>query len=127
MSFINVAELSLLDRQLLVERQLISRELASSEGARSVAIDAPEQLSLMVNEEDHLRLQVIKSGLDLDGAWELVNQLDDEIESRLTYAYNEQLGYLTACPTNVGTGMRVSVLVHLPALVIAKQIEKDFP
>ena len=126
LSFINVAELNLLDRQLLVERQLISRELAGSEGARSVAIDAPEQLSLMVNEEDHLRLQVIKSGLDLDGAWELINQLDDDIESKLTYAYNEQLGYLTACPTNVGTGMRVSVLVHLPALVITKQIEKVF-
>jgi len=126
LSFINVADLNLLDRQLLVERQLISRELAISEGARSVAIDTPEQLSLMVNEEDHLRLQVIKSGLDLDGAWELINQLDDEIESKLTYAYNEQLGYLTACPTNVGTGMRVSVLVHLPALVITKQIEKVF-
>ena len=126
LSFINVAELNLLDRQLLVERQLISRELANSEGARSVAIDAPEQLSLMVNEEDHLRLQVIKSGLDLDGAWELIDQLDDEIESKLTYAFNEQLGYLTACPTNVGTGMRVSVLVHLPALVITKQIEKVF-
>ena len=126
LSFINVAELNLLDRQLLVERQLISRELANSEGARSVAIDVPEQLSLMVNEEDHLRLQVIKSGLDLDGAWDLIDQLDDEIESKLTYAYNEQLGYLTACPTNVGTGMRVSVLVHLPALVITKQIEKVF-
>ena len=126
LSFINVAELSLLDRQLLVERQLISRELANSEGARSVAIDQPEQLSLMVNEEDHMRLQVIKSGFDLDGAWELINHLDDEIESNVTYAYNKQLGYLTACPTNVGTGMRVSVLVHLPALVITKQIEKVF-
>jgi len=124
--FINVAELNLLDRQLLVERQLISRELANSEGARSVAIDEPEQLSLMVNEEDHMRLQVIKSGFDLDGAWELINHLDDEIESNVTYAYNKQLGYLTACPTNVGTGMRVSVLVHLPALVITKQIEKVF-
>ena len=82
LDFINVAELNLLDRQLLVERQLISRELANSEGARSVAIDEPEQLSLMVNEEDHLRLQVIKSGLDLDGAWELINDLDDEIESK---------------------------------------------
>jgi len=111
LSFINVAELSLLDRQLLVERQLISRELANSEGARSVAIDQPEQLSLMVNEEDHMRLQVIKSGFDLDGAWELINHLDDQIESKVTYAYNPQLGYLTACPTNVGTGMRVSVLV----------------
>ena len=126
LNFINVAELNLLDRQLLVERQLISRELANSEGARSVAIDKPEQLSLMVNEEDHMRLQVIKSGFDLDGAWELINHLDDEIESTVTYAYNQQLGYLTACPTNVGTGMRVSVLVHLPALVITKQIEKVF-
>ena len=126
LNFINVAELNLLDRQLLVERQLISRELANSEGARSVAIDKPEQLSLMVNEEDHMRLQVIKSGFDLDGAWELINHLDDEIESKVTYAYNQQLGYLTACPTNVGTGMRVSVLVHLPALVITKQIEKVF-
>ncbi len=126
LNFINVAELNLLDRQLLVERQLISRELANSEGARSVAIDEPEQLSLMVNEEDHMRLQVIKSGFDLDGAWELINHLDDEIESKITYAYAEQFGYLTACPTNVGTGMRVSVLVHLPALVITKQVEKFF-
>lgn len=126
LEFINVAELSLLDRQLLVERQLISRELANSEGARSVAIDRQEQLSLMVNEEDHLRLQVIKSGLDLEGAWSLINDIDDQIESCLTYAFNKELGYLTACPTNVGTGMRVSVLVHLPALVITKQIEKVF-
>ena len=80
----------------------------------------------MVNEEDHMRLQVIKSGLDLGGAWDLINHLDNEIESKLTYAYSQQLGYLTACPTNVGTGMRVSVLVHLPALVITKQIEKVF-
>jgi protein arginine kinase len=126
LSFINVAELDLLDRQLLVERQLISRELANSEGARSVAIDPQEQLSLMINEEDHLRLQVIKSGLDLDGAWDLIDDLDNQIESKVTYAYNENFGYLTACPTNVGTGMRVSVLVHLPALVITKQIEKVF-
>ena len=74
-NFINVAELNLLDRQLLVERQLISRELANSEGARSVAIDKLERLSLMVNEEDHMRLQVIKSGLDLGGAWDLINDL----------------------------------------------------
>ncbi|MEL7498037.1 MAG: protein arginine kinase [Planctomycetota bacterium] len=126
LSFINVAELDLLDRQLLVERQLISRELANSDGARSVAIDPQERLSLMVNEEDHLRIQVIKSGLDLDGAWQQINQVDDEIESGLTYAFHPKLGYLTACPTNVGTGMRVSVLVHLPALVITKRIERVF-
>ncbi len=124
--FINVAELDSLDRQLLVERQLISRELANSEGARSVAIDSHERISLMVNEEDHLRIQVIQSGLDLAGAWEAIDRVDDEIESCLTYAFNSKLGYLTACPTNVGTGMRVSILVHLPALVITKQIDKVF-
>jgi len=126
LNFFNVANLNTLDRQLLVERQLISRELSNSEGARAVAIDSMEQLSLMVNEEDHLRIQVMKSGLDLDGAWEQINQVDDDIESSLTYAYHPKLGYLTACPTNVGTGIRVSVLVHLPALVITHQIEKVF-
>ena len=126
LTFIDVADLKSLDRQFLVERQLISREHANSDGARAVAIDNQERLSLMVNEEDHLRIQVMKSGLDLDGAWEQINELDDKIEARVTYAFNEKLGYLTACPTNVGTGMRVSVLVHLPALVITKQIEKVF-
>ena len=126
LTFINVADLETLDRQFLVERQLISREHANSDGARAVAIDQHEGLSLMVNEEDHLRIQVMKSGLDLDGAWDQINRVDDAIESRLTYAFHEKLGYLTACPTNVGTGMRVSVLVHLPALVITQQIEKVF-
>ena len=80
----------------------------------------------MVNEEDHLRIQVMHSGLDLQAAWEQINQIDDLIEERVTYAFNERWGYLTACPTNVGTGMRVSVMLHLPALVITRQIEKVF-
>ncbi|MGB1927857.1 MAG: protein arginine kinase [Mariniblastus sp.] len=126
LTFIDVADLQTLDRQFLVERQLISREHANSDGARAVAIDQQERLSLMVNEEDHLRIQVMKSGLDLVGAWGQINDLDDRIESQLTYAFHPKLGYLTACPTNVGTGMRVSVLVHLPALVITQQIEKVF-
>lgn len=126
LTFINVADLENLDRQFLVERQLISREHANSDGARAVAIDPLEQLSLMVNEEDHLRIQVMKSGLDLDGAWSQINEVDDVIESHLTYAFHPDLGYLTGCPTNVGTGLRVSVLVHLPALVITQQIEKVF-
>jgi protein arginine kinase len=126
LTFIDVADLQTLDRQFLVERQLISREHANSDGARAVAIDQQERLSLMVNEEDHLRIQVMKSGLDLEGAWNQINDLDDRIESHLTYAFHPKLGYLTACPTNVGTGMRVSVLVHLPALVITQQIEKVF-
>ena len=126
LTFINVAELETLDRQFLVERQLISREHANSDGARAVAIDEQERLSLMVNEEDHLRIQVMKSGLDLQGAWSQIDELDDLIESKVTYAFHPNYGYLTGCPTNVGTGMRVSVLVHLPALVITQQIEKVF-
>lgn len=124
--FINVADLETLDRQFLVERQLISREHADGDGARAVAIDDQESLSLMVNEEDHLRIQLMRSGFDLDKAWQQINDVDDEIEQHLTYAFNNNLGYLTACPTNVGTGMRVSVMVHLPALVDTRQIEKVF-
>jgi protein arginine kinase len=124
--YLKVDGLPSLDRQFLVERQLISRELAESAGARSVAIDTREQYSLMVNEEDHLRIQLMKSGLDLAGAWEQISQIDDKIQQRVRYAFHERLGYLTACPTNVGTGMRVSVMLHLPALVITRQIEKVF-
>ena len=124
--YLNVSELAGLDRQFLVERQLISREHADSEGARGVAIDSGEQFSVMINEEDHLRIQVMYSGLDLDAAWNQINQLDDLIEENAMYAYSDQLGYLTACPTNVGTGLRVSVMLHLPALVITRQIEKVF-
>ena len=124
--YLNVASLEDVDRQFLVERQLISREHADAEGARSVAIDLDEQFSLMVTEEDHLRIQLMKSGLDLTGAWEQINGIDDRVESVVDYAFHERLGYLTACPTNVGTGMRVSVMLHLPALVITQQIEKVF-
>ena len=113
--YINVEELAAVDRQFLVERQLISRELAEASGARSVAIGRDEKFSLMINEEDHLRIQVMESGLDLESAWDRINRIDDLIEEKVTYAYDETLGYLTACPTNVGTGMRVSVM-HLPAL-----------
>lgn len=124
--YLDVEGLASLDRQFLVERQLISRELAESDGARSVAIDNREQFSLMVNEEDHLRIQLMKSGLDLQSAWQQIRGIDDRIEQRVNYAYHERLGYLTACPTNVGTGMRVSVMLHLPALVITRQIDKVF-
>ncbi|MEX0794797.1 MAG: protein arginine kinase [Pirellulaceae bacterium] len=124
--YVRVDELAQVDRLFLTERQLISREHAEAEGARSVAIDATERLSVMINEEDHLRIQVMKSGLDLDNAWQQINEVDDQLESQLTFAFHEELGYLTACPTNVGTGMRVSVMLHLPALVITHQIEKVF-
>jgi protein arginine kinase len=125
-SYVDVAELNFVDRQFLVERQLISRELAEADGARGVAIANDETFSIMVNEEDHLRLQVMHSGLDLKAAWEQITGIDDLLEEHLNFAFHEQLGYLTACPTNVGTGLRVSVMLHLPALVITRQIEKVF-
>jgi len=126
MLYLDVEELGNVDRQFLVERHLISREHAESEGVRAVAIDGRETFSVMINEEDHLRIQVMHSGLDLQGVWDQINRIDDAIEEKVTYAYDERLGYLTACPTNVGTGMRVSVMLHLPALVLTRQIEKVF-
>jgi protein arginine kinase len=124
--YVNVPGLSALDRQFLVERQLISRELAGAEGPRGVALGPRENVSLMVNEEDHLRLQVMRSGFALDEAWQDIDKVDDLLEQRVSYAFSEEFGYLTACPTNVGTGMRASVMLHLPALGITKQIEKVF-
>jgi protein arginine kinase len=126
LDYLNLATLTPLDRQFLVERQLISRELANSEGPRGVALVPSETISIMINEEDHLRLQVMRSGFSLDEAWSDIDHLDDKIEERVPYAFSEEYGYLTACPTNVGTGMRSSVMLHLPALVLTKQIEKVF-
>jgi protein arginine kinase len=105
---------------------LISREHADATGARGVAIDPTEQISLMINEEDHLRIQCIHSGLDLEAVWSQIRGVDEEIEEVVPYAFHGQWGYLTACPTNVGTGIRVSVMLHLPALVITRQIDKVF-
>ncbi|HBO43909.1 MAG TPA: protein arginine kinase [Planctomycetaceae bacterium] len=124
--YIEVENLAGVDRQFLVERHLISREHAESEGARAVAIDGGERFSIMINEEDHLRIQVMRSGLSLEETWDEISRIDDHIESKVTFAFHERLGYLTACPTNVGTGLRVSVMLHLPALVLTRQIEKVF-
>ncbi len=126
LNYVNVSSLETVDRQLLVERQLISREHAESHGARGVGISDEENVSLMINEEDHLRIQVLRSGLSLSDCWEEINRIDDLMEQEITYAFSEQLGYLTACPTNVGTGIRVSVMLHLPALVLTKEIQKVF-
>jgi len=127
LSYVSVASLPAIDRQFLVERQLISREMAGVlDGPRGVAFDDREAISLMVNEEDQLRLQSMRSGFDLDAAWDAIDHIDDLVESKLEYAFSEDFGYLTACPTNVGTGMRASVMLHLPALGLAKQIDKAF-
>lgn len=126
LNFVDVPSLDEISRQFLVERQLISRELAEAEGPRGVAFSQAEDVSIMVNEEDHLRLQVLRSGLALDECWEEINRMDDALEEELTFAFHEKYGYLTACPTNVGTGIRVSVMLHLPALVQTREIQKVF-
>jgi protein arginine kinase len=126
LTYVHIPGLTPLDRQFLVERQLISRELANSEGPRGVALSPQETVSIMVNEEDHLRLQVMRSGFTLDEAWQDIDRLDNLLEQRVSYAFSDEFGYLTACPTNVGTGMRARVMLHLPGLVLTKQIEKVF-
>ncbi len=112
------------NRQFLVERHLISREHAGQPEHRGVVIGPGEVTSVMINEEDHLRLQVMQSGLNLREAWTLIDALDDELAIALPFAYSSDWGYLTCCLTNAGTGLRASVMVHLPALVITKQINK---
>ncbi|HRZ86996.1 MAG TPA: protein arginine kinase [bacterium] len=122
--FIRLNEVDEADRQFLVERHLISREHAVAGAGAAISISDLEIYSVMINEEDHLRIQVLKSGFQLDEAWDLMNGLDDRMDEKLGYAYHPDWGYLTACPTNVGTGIRASVMLHLPALVMAKQINQ---
>ena len=124
--YVDVAAASELDRHLLVERHLISRQHGAVEHPRGVAISANETMSIMINEEDHLRVQVLRGGLDLDESFAECDRLDDALESHLDFAFHSRYGYLTACPTNVGTGLRVSVMLHLPALKMTGTIEKVF-
>ena len=114
------------DRELLVERHLISRQHAQEDPAcpRAVAVSRDETFSIMINEEDHLRIQVLRSGMQLGEGLDHVDHIDDSLESCLDFAFSRRFGYLTACPTNVGTGIRVSVMLHLPALMMSRQIEK---
>jgi protein arginine kinase len=122
--FIDVDHAAALERQLLAERHLISRQHAVGKGPRGVVIAAGEAFTAMINEEDHLRMQVYAAGMNLEQCWQRINRIDDEIEKQVEYAFDSQLGYLTACPTNLGTGIRVSVMLHLPALKLTGQIEK---
>jgi protein arginine kinase len=112
------------DCDVLMERRLVSRDLAAGTRQRGVVVGPGEQLTVMVNEEDHLRLQSVVSGLRLGEALDRLNSVDDALDATLNYAFDERLGYLTACPTNVGTGMRASVLAHLPALVLTRRAKK---
>jgi protein arginine kinase len=124
--YFNLAITRELDRRLLVERHLISKEHEEAAGERGVVVQDSESIAIMINEEDHLRIQVLRSGFELNDTWVTINGIDAAIGDRVPYAYSERLGFLTACPTNVGTAMRVSVMLHLPALEMTKQLEKVF-
>ena len=114
--------LGALDKQILVERHLISREHAAKNSGSGLVLNHEESICVMINEEDHLRMQALRPGLQLRQAWGAIDRLDSELEKKLDYAFDNELGYLTACPTNLGTGIRVSAMLHLPGLVLAEQI-----
>jgi protein arginine kinase len=121
---IDIGKLDPIDKQFLVERHLMSKEHMIDSENKGLCVGQDEVVSIMINEEDHLRMQVMKSGFDLKQAWEIINEIDGELGNMLDFAYSVDFGYLTACPTNTGTGMRASVMLHLPSLVMTKQIGK---
>jgi len=117
-------QITSLDKHVLVERHLISREHAAKSAGSGVVLARDESLCVMINEEDHLRMQSLRPGLQLREAWKAIDQIDSALEKKLEYAFSPELGYLTACPTNLGTGIRVSAMLHLPGLVLAEQINQ---
>ena len=122
--FVRLAEVSPLERQLLVEKHLISPQHAQEVKSKAVILRNDEAVSIMVNEEDHLRCQTLFPGLQTVEAWRLCSSVDDAFGERLEFAGSERWGFLTACPTNVGTGMRASIMMHLPALSITDQMKR---
>ena len=123
-AFFKISDLDNVDKQFLIERHLMSHEHAANPEGKALVVSKEEMLSVMINEEDHLRIQVMQSGLNLDQSWKVANTIDDNLSEKLDFAYSMNWGYLTACPTNTGTAMRGSVMLHLPALVMTKQINK---
>lgn len=123
-SFLRMEDLDWLKKQMLVEKHLISPYLARDSHNGALFLRKDGAISIMINEEDHLRIQCILPGLQLEEAWREANRYDDLLESKADFAYNERYGYLTCCPTNVGTGLRASVMLHLPALIITKQVSR---
>lgn len=123
-TFFRINDLSEVDRIFLVERHLMSHEHAKDAEYKGLIIDSKEIVSVMINEEDHIRVQVLQSGMNLKECWRIIDEIDRELSKALPYAYSAKWGYLTACPTNAGTGLRGSVMIHLPALVFSGQIGK---
>ena len=119
-----IEKLTALDKQLLVERHLISREHAAKGVGSGFVLNREESLCVMVNEEDHLRMQALRTGLQLAEAWAAIDAIDTSLQGRVELAFSRQYGFLTACPTNLGTGIRVSAMLHLPGLVLAEQVSQ---
>lgn len=120
----NLSDLDSVDKQFLVERHLMSHEHMQKKNGNAVILDDEEIVSIMINEEDHIRMQVMQSGFNIFEAWRIINGIDDCLAGGLPFAFLSDWGYLTACPTNTGTGMRASVMLHLPALVMTRQINR---
>ena len=125
--YLRMSEMQPLEKRVLVEKHLISPNLAQSAASGACLLSEDEKISIMINEEDHLRIQCIVSGFQLNEALVMANRIDDLLESQVDYAFDERFGYLTSCPTNAGTGLRASVMVHLPGLVLTKQINRIIP
>lgn len=121
---VRMSEIDDVDKQFLLERHLISREHLAHSEFKTVVIGDKEIISVMINEEDHLRAQVMQSGFNLQECWRIANRLDDALHRRTKFAHHSEWGYLTACPTNTGTGLRASVMLHLPCVVMSKQINR---
>ena len=121
---IKLSEIDELDKKVLVEKHLISPNLANESRNGAVILTEDESVSIMINEEDHLRIQCLYPGFQVREAWSRATALDDIFESEIDYAFDDKRGYLTSCPTNVGTGLRASVMMHLPALVMTQQINR---
>jgi protein arginine kinase len=122
-NFLQISGIDNLSQRFLMERHLISPEFMRGGSGRGIFVDDHEKISIMLNEEDHIRLQVISSGMSLNECWEIANRIDDELSQLIEYDFNNKFGYLTSCPTNVGTGLRASVLIHLPGLVHTDEID----
>ncbi len=120
----SMSDLKALDKTLLVERHLISREHAAKGAGSALVLNKGETLSVMVNEEDHLRMQALLPGMQIKQVWKKIDRFDTSLEKKLEYAFDTNLGYLTACPTNLGTGIRVSAMLHLPGLVLIDQVNQ---
>ena len=120
--FIDMLKLNPIEKQILVEKHLISPNLTGGRTASAVIISKDEKISIMINEEDHLRIQCLFSGLQLDKAWNLCDKIDSLLEENIDYSFSDKFGYLTCCPTNLGTGIRASAMLHLPALTMTGYI-----